>query len=84
MNTALLELFPELLELLVFGLGSVGLSIAGLYIERFALATVESGNAKLGAWLAFMGFMAFYFAYLMSTDKFRPKLAMVRRHLAEQ
>jgi uncharacterized membrane protein len=83
MNSALLELLPELLELLVFGLGSVGLSIAGLYLERFALATAESGHAKLGAWIAFMGLMAFYFAYLMSTDKFRPKLAAVRRRLAD-
>jgi hypothetical protein len=79
MNTAVLEL----LELLAFALGSVGPSVAGLYIERVALATVESGNAKLGAWLAFMGFMAFYFAYLMRTDKFQPKLAAVRRRLAE-
>ncbi|WP_251329212.1 hypothetical protein [Haloplanus pelagicus] len=83
MTTTLLELLPELLELLVFGLGSVGLSVAGLYIERFALATVESGHVKLGAWIGFMGVMAFYFAYLMSTDKFRPKLAAVRRRLAE-
>jgi len=83
MNSTLLELLPELLELLAFGLGSVGLSVAGLYIERFALVTVESGHAKLGAWMAFMGLMSFYFAYLMSTDKFRPKLAVVRRRLAE-
>jgi uncharacterized membrane protein len=83
MNTAVLELLPALLELLAFALGSVGLSVAGLYIERVALATVESGNVKLGAWLAFMGLMAFYFAYLMSTDKFQPKLAAVRQRLAE-
>jgi len=80
MSTALL---PELLELLLFGVGSVGLSVAGLYIERFALATIESGNVKLGAWMAFMGAMAFYFAYLMSTDKFRPKLAAVRQQLTD-
>jgi len=84
MNTVLLELLPELLELLLFGLGSVGLSVAGLYIERLALDTVESCHVKLGAWIAFMGCMAFYFAYLMSTDKFQPKLAVVRRKLAEQ
>ena len=83
MSTALLGLLPELLELLLFGVGSVGLSVAGLYIEQFALATIESGNVKLGAWMAFMGAMAFYFAYLMSTDKFRPKLAAVRRQLAD-
>ena len=83
MSTALLGLLPELLELLLFGVGSVGLSVAGLYIERFALATIESGNVKLGAWMAFMCAMAFYFAYLMSTDKFRPKLAAVRQQLTD-
>ncbi|WP_049934934.1 hypothetical protein [Haloplanus natans] len=83
MSTALLGLLPELLELLLFGVGSVGLSVAGIYIEQFALATIESGNVKLGAWMGFMGAMAFYFAYLMSTDKFRPKLAAVRRQLAD-
>ncbi|WP_251341763.1 hypothetical protein [Haloplanus halophilus] len=83
MNSTLLELLPQLVELLAFALGSVGLSVAGLYIERFALTTVESGQVKLGAWLAFMGAMAFYFAYLMGTDKFRPKLAAVQRRLAE-
>jgi len=84
MNTTLLELLPQLLELLAFGLGSVGLSVFGLYVERFALATVESGQVKLGAWMAFVGAMAFYFAYLMSTDKFQPKLTAVRQRLAEQ
>jgi hypothetical protein len=83
MNTTLLELLPELLELLAFGLGSLGLSAAGFYIERFALATAESGQVKLGAWLGLMGLMAFYFAYLMGSDKFGPKLAAVRRRLAE-
>ena len=83
MNTPLLELLPQLLELLAFGAGSVGLSVAGLYVERVAFATVESGHVKLGAWLAFVGAMAFYFAYLMSTDKFQPKLAAVRQRLAD-
>jgi len=83
MNATLLELLPQLLELLAFGLGSVGLSVAGLYVERIALATAESGQVKLGAWMGFMGAMAFYFAFLMGTDKFRPKLAAVRRRLAE-
>jgi len=83
MSTTLLELLPQLLELLAFGIGSVGLSVAGLYVERVALATAESGQVKLGAWMAFVGAMAFYFAYLMGTDKFRPRLAAVRQRLAE-
>ncbi len=73
----LLELLPELLELSLFGLGTVGLSVVGAYAERAALATMQSGQTKLGACMAFMGAMAFFFAYLMATDKFRPRLAAV-------
>jgi hypothetical protein len=83
MNTTLLELLPPLLELLAFAFGGLGLSAAGLYLERLALATFQTGNAKLGGWIAFMGLMAFYFAYLMGTDKVRPALAAVRRQDTE-
>ena len=79
-STALLEL----LELALFGIGGVGLSIAGAYLERVALVTAESGQPKLGAWIAFVGVMAFYFAYLFGTDKFGPKVAALRRTCAER
>jgi len=75
MDTTPLELLPELLELAFFGIGSLGLSLGGAYLERFALLTVQGGQPALGAWVAFMGLTAFFFAYLMFTDKFRPKLA---------
>ena len=71
----LAELLPELAELAFFGVGTLGLSVAGAYIERTAFATIQSGQSKLGAWLAFMGAMAFFFAYLMATDKLRPRLS---------
>ncbi|MFB6123306.1 MAG: hypothetical protein ABEJ78_07585 [Haloferacaceae archaeon] len=79
----LLELLPSLLELVVYAASTVGLSVAGVYIERFALVTVEGGQPKLGAWVALMGAMAFYFAYLTATDKLRPKLAAVRGNLVD-
>jgi hypothetical protein len=75
MDTTPLELLPELLEVAVFGIGSVLLSLGGAYLERFAYLTVQGGEPALGAWVALMGIMAFYFAYLMLTDKLRPKLA---------
>lgn len=75
----LLEIAPSLLELAFYAVGTVGLSAAGVYIEQFALVTVDGGQTKLGAWVGLMGVMAFYFAYLMATDKLRPKLADFRR-----
>ena len=77
MPTGLLGLLPELAELALFGLGTLGLSAVGAYAERAALATIQSGQSKLGAWIAFMGAMAFFFAYLMATDKFGPRLSAV-------
>jgi hypothetical protein len=81
MRPSPLELLPELVELLVFGLGSVLFSAAGVYIERFAVLTVEGGQLGLGLWVGFMGLMAFYFAYLTATEKFRPTFARVIQRL---
>lgn len=83
MRTSLVELLPDLLELLVFGVGSAGLSLAGAYIERFALLTVQHGNLGFGAWAIAMGAAVLYFAYLLGTDKFHPKLREVRSALAQ-
>jgi uncharacterized membrane protein YczE len=60
---------------LLFGIGTVLLSGVGLYVERFALSMVESGQFELGAWAAVMGAVAFGFAYLLATDQFRPRVA---------
>ena len=80
----LLELLPELLELGLFGLGTVVLSVAGAYAERAAFATIQSGQSALGVWMAFMGVMAFFFAYLMATDKLRPRLSSVGARLSDR
>jgi hypothetical protein len=84
MKAVVFELLPALFELLVFGISSVGLALIGAYIERFALVTVEAGQPKLAAWAAVVGAVAFYFAYLLSTDKFGPKLSEVRRRLTDR
>ncbi|MFB6108760.1 MAG: hypothetical protein ABEJ82_07970 [Haloplanus sp.] len=78
------ELVPALLEVVAFAVGTAGLASLGAYTERFALVTVQSGEPKLGAWVALMGAMAFYFAYLMATDKLRPGVASLRDNLYER
>jgi hypothetical protein len=83
MRPPLAELLPDFLELLVFGLGSAALSVAGAYIERFALLTLEHGNLEIGVWAVVMGAMALYFAYTIGTDKFHPKLREVRSALEQ-
>ena len=83
MKTSLLELLPELVELILFSVGGVALSVVGAYIERFAFATVASGQPELGVWAAVMGAMALYFAYLLLTDKFYPKFTAFRRSLGD-
>jgi hypothetical protein len=80
MTNGLLALVPELVELLVFGVGAVALSGLGVYVERFALSMFESGQVELGAWAAVMGAVAFGFSYLLATDQFGPRL---RRLLAD-
>lgn len=84
MNTSLFELLPEVVEVVVFTLGSVALTVSGAYIERSALGLLESGQVKLGAVVAWFGLMAFVFAYLLATDKVRPRLGELARSLSDR
>ena len=83
MRSSLVDLLPDLLELVVFGIGSAVLSAAGAYIERFALLTIQHGDPGFGAWAVVMGGAVLYFAYLLGSDKFHPKLREVRSALAQ-
>lgn len=77
------EILIELVELLFFAVGAVVLSGVGIFLEEFALATIQGGEPLLGAWVALMGLMAFYFGpYLMGYEEFRTRLAAFRSHLA--
>lgn len=78
MFMSLSALVPELLELVAFGLGALSLSVAGAYIERFALASAGSGQTALAAWAAVVGAAVLYFAYLLATDKVPAALADLR------
>lgn len=82
-STPLFELLPEIIEILILGIGSVSLSVAGVFIERFALLTALDGEALLGGWFAVMGCMAFLFAYLLFTDKLQPKLVALWLNLTD-
>jgi hypothetical protein len=77
MAASLLELAPVALELLVYALGSVLFSAAGVYIENTALSTV-TGQPLVGAWLAFVGVVALAVSYTLLTDKFVPTLCSFR------
>lgn len=78
------ELLPELFEFLVFGLGSAGLSVAGVYIEPFALTSARTGQIVIAAWAAVMGAVVLAFAYLIATDKAADSLARVKREVTNR
>ena len=69
MSAALLELLPVIAELLIYGLGALLLSGAGVYIEEIAFTTAAAGQVKLGGWMAVIGAVALYMGYLLLTDK---------------
>ena len=79
MQSSLLELLPLLAELAFFGLSSLGLTVAGAYIERFAFTTIRSGSVELGAVTGLMGLVVLGFGYLVATDQFVPRLGEFRR-----
>ncbi len=83
MSTSVLTLLPELVELLLFSLGSLGLSVAGVYIERFALSTLQTGDPVTAAWAGVIGGVALVVAYFLATDKVAGKLTDIRRAINE-
>ncbi|WP_153552256.1 hypothetical protein [Halomicrobium sp. LC1Hm] len=74
MDSELFDLFPELVELLAAGLSTAVLSVAGTYVERFAFATIQTGDTTAGAWAAFMGVAMLFLAYVVVTDRLVPTL----------
>ncbi len=74
-----LELLPELVEVVIFGVGTVVLSLASAYMELFAIATVQGGDMKLGLWAGVVGVVLLTFAYLVGTDKFAAKVRKFRQ-----
>lgn len=78
------ELLAELVEILLFGVGTLTLSGVGLYLEEFAISTASTGEPLLGAWIGLMGLVAFYFGpYLMGYDELRPRIVAFKRKLAD-
>lgn len=79
----IVELAPELAALGFYGLGTLALSALGVVLEEVGLGFVSSGQPKLGAWVMFMGLMAFYFGlYAMGYNDFLPRLRALRARLA--
>lgn len=74
----MLETLPELAELLLYVLGSAGLSVAGISAERFALASLLSGDTVVGIWAVVGGGVLLYVASQLAGDKLLPKIAEFR------
>jgi hypothetical protein len=70
----LVELVPELLVTLFFGVGATVLSAVGVVLERIGAETLAAGD-PVGLWILFMGAMAFYFGpFAMGYHDFLPRL----------
>jgi hypothetical protein len=73
MRLSLLELAPELLELVLSSLAAVLLSGLGVYAEYFAVVTIESGGqVTVGYWAIVPGAVCLGFAYLLAVDRVIP------------
>lgn len=77
MTATLVEVFPAVVETLVYGVGSLLFSVLGIYLENLALETVSEGKLGLGVWMLLMGVVALLMAMLVVTDKFYPKLTEI-------
>ena len=60
MNSSVLEVLPEIIEVALFGIGGAVLSLVGTYIEQVAVQTATDGQTALGVWVGFIGLLAFF------------------------
>ncbi|WP_276258559.1 hypothetical protein [Haloglomus litoreum] len=85
MRPSLIELLPELLELVLSSLAAALLSVLGLYIEYFAAMTVQGGgDATVGYWAVVPGLVCLGFAYALTVDKVLPGVSGLRTALGER
>jgi hypothetical protein len=82
MRTSVTDVLPELLDLVLYGGLSVAFSVAGVYIERFAMATLQGGDTMLGLWAVVVGLLAFVFAYVFTTQHVLDAVATLQAHVA--
>ncbi|WP_435074538.1 hypothetical protein [Halorubrum sp. HHNYT27] len=80
---SIVEILPEAIELVAVSLGSVGLSVAGLFIERFALASAQSSQTVLAGWAAGIGCVVLLSAYFLATDRVADGLRELRRDVLD-
>ncbi|MFQ3318978.1 MAG: hypothetical protein ACI8UR_002401 [Natronomonas sp.] len=68
------ELLIASLELLVYGLGTGVLAIAGLFAEWSSMSYFTAGNLKFTIWLVVIGAIALYASFSLGTEKLLPLL----------
>lgn len=79
MRHSLLELLPELLELVLSGLVALVLSVAGVYLEHFAFVTIQGGQTTVGFWAVVPGAVCLGFGYVLATDKVVPRVRDIQQ-----
>lgn len=78
MKGTAVELLVALAELAVYALGAVVLTAFGLVTENTGVQTVTAGEPVLGLWMVGLGAVALVGAYLVTTDRFLPRLRTLR------
>jgi hypothetical protein len=74
MHESLVELLPEILATLLYGVGALALSGAAVVLEQFGLRTAVAGEPLLGLWIGLFGLVVFYLgAYAMGYRDFLPR-----------
>lgn len=69
-----IELLPEVAEVIFFGLSTAGLSLLSAYTETVALTSLQHGELSFGLWAGYMGLVMFLFAYFIATDEIAPRV----------
>lgn len=78
MRMALLETVLEVLVVVVYAALGGALTLGGLLIEYRGMLFAQAGESLLALWVAVLGGVALYLAYLLFDEKFIPALRRIR------
>ncbi|MFC4448723.1 hypothetical protein [Halorussus aquaticus] len=75
MYELLTELGSEALAVVAYALGTLALSLLGLFAEYNSLQQLIAGDKVLAGWFAVMGIVALAFAVNLGREKLLPQFA---------
>jgi hypothetical protein len=78
------EILPAVAELFAYAVASLGLAVAGIYVEYFAYTSFQSGHGTVATWAGILGLVIVGFGYLTATNDLTRAIAHLQYALGDE